>query len=212
MKKVLSILVVLSCLFLVSCKEDKIVKVKEETEPMQEKISKIEYIDKNEDIKNQIVKILYSQDIEGIKRDLKFIACPIKIKLQKMEISDEIKELQCKNFFKNCFPEDIKTQEKLKHLPLDYRYAIYQKLKQDSNLENDLKVLQLQNIEEIKEYFKFTACPIKVQLKEVEIIDELKEMICNTFFENYFLENIEIQEKIKQIPLDYRYAIYEKLK
>jgi|GEM_PF-1782170 len=135
MKKIISLLCALCCLFLVSCKKDKIKKSTEEKEPIQtatENMNNKEIIGiKNEEDENKknILRILYSQDVKGIMWYFRFEANPVKIENKKLEISDEYKEKFANNFFKKYFSEDIEMQEKLQQLPLSYRYYIYKELK-----------------------------------------------------------------------------------
>lgn len=130
MKKIISLLCVLCSLFLVSCKRDRIVEVKEETKPMQEKLSKRKNVDDIEDKeKKNILRILYSQDVKGIMWYFRFDAYPIIFPETKLEIADEYKEKISNSFFERFFVEDIEMQEKLKELPLEYRWTIYEKLK-----------------------------------------------------------------------------------
>lgn len=130
MKKIISLLFILSCLFLVGCKKNQIVEIKEEIEPIQEKLSTRKKINDNEDmVKNNILRILYTQDVKGIMWYFRYEANPVEIEYKKLEISDEYKEKFANSFFKKYFSEDIEMQEKLQQLPLSYRYYIYQALK-----------------------------------------------------------------------------------
>ena len=219
MKKIISLLVILSCLFLVSCKKDKNVEQTEEKEQMEEKLSIKKNLDDIEDMeKKEIVEILYSRDIAGIMWYFEPIVYPIVINPPKeIEFADEYKEKFTNIFFKVYFSEDIKMQEKLEQLPLAYRYTIYKELKQcleqNVNPENILQILYSRDIAGIMWYFEPIVYPIVINPpKEIEFADEYKEKFTNIFFKDYFSEDAEMQEKIKQLPLAYRYAIFKKLK
>ncbi len=223
MKKIISILFVLCSIFCVSCKKDQngkkldvdkgLIDIEENREPISLK-------NEEDENKKNIIRILQLQDVQGIMRyyslDVAFSERLEEVETKELEVSDGIKEEMCNSFFRKYFSEDIEIIEKLNELPLSYQHFIYKKLKNGVDLENTLKILQSQDVQGIMRYYSVDVAFFerleKVEIKKLEVSDGIKEEMCNSFFRKYFSEDIEIIEKLNELPLSYQYFIYKKLK
>ncbi len=84
--------------------------------------------------------------------------------------------------------------------------------------ESWLNILNSYSVETIQKWYLMEVIIRKNPLETksldplVYCSDEMKEHLVNTFLNTYFTDNIEIQNKIKQFPLDYQYVLFEKLR
>ena len=86
------------------------------------------------------------------------------------------------------------------------------KNEEDENKRNILRILYTKNIDYIMRHYRYVALSKVIEMQEVEIADEVTEKICDDFFENYFLDDKEMQEVLKQLPVSYRHEIFKNLK
>ncbi len=223
-KKVLSIITICSLLFILGnqkviiAKEDaKVVDVVDnDTTNLQIKFNE------NDDEKNRILNILYHNTAEEIMRYLKYDEDSVIIHRDLPEPSDDLKE-KCVNYLlEKHFKEDLQIQKKIKQLPLDCQFNIYERmiLGKHMNTGESLEVicnkianfLYHNTVEEILCYLEHNGDNVIIHKITAKPSDELKEKCVNHLLEEHFKDNLQIQEKIKQLPLDYQYYIYEKLK
>jgi len=223
-KKVLSIITICSLLFIpgnqkvIIAKEDAktIDVVDNDTTKLQIKVNE------NDEEKNRILNLLYHNTVEEIMRYFEHNGDNVIVHKITAKPNDELKEICVNYLLEKHFKKDLQIQEKIKQLPLDYQFNIYERmiLGKHMNTGESLEVIysKIENLlyhntmEEIMRYLEHNGDNVIIHKITAKPSDELKEICVNHLLEEHFKDNLQIQEKIKQLPLDYQYYIYEKLK
>lgn len=74
-----------------------------------------------------------------------------------------------------------------------------------------LDILYDEPIARIRQYFYPDTSTI-IEFRELDFADDVKETIATSFFQKYFSDDAEMQNKLSQLPTNYRYIIYKYLK
>ncbi|MCM1259322.1 MAG: hypothetical protein NC182_00065 [Prevotella sp.] len=226
MKKIISLLCVLCCLFLVSCKrqikEDKLENSrKENIEEIQYNSLKEKLLENDfDEEKRKILTILYlgtnEEIIEYLKPSVLQEEAKDLMELSKKpsKLTDEAKKALIEIYLGEYFVKDIDARKNFEALSLDYQYAIYREMVYGNDWDKKEIMNILHNgsyrINEI-----FAELVLKESLEEFEYRAPLKiakEAIVTPFLNFFFKENTKILNKCKELPLDYQYIIYQKLK
>ena len=129
---------------------------------------------------------------------------------------DDLKNSISTGFFQKYFSDDIEMQEKLSQLPIHIKYFIYKRIKEGIETQKVLDFLYEKTIDEIERYCNWDAVMDehfeKFSTSRTLIYpDDLKNSISTGFFQKYFSDDIEMQEKLSQLPIHIKYFIYKKL-
>ncbi len=122
-----------------------------------------------------------------------------------------MKETIATSFFQKYFSDDVEMQNKLSQLPTNYKYIIYTYLKENKRNDEVLNILYNEPIARIRQYFYPDTSTI-IEFRELDFADDVKETIATSFFQKYFSDDAEMQNKLSQLPTNYRYIIYKYLK
>ena len=124
-----------------------------------------------------------------------------------------MKETIATSFFQKYFSDDVEMQNKLSQLPTNYKYIIYTYLKENKRNDEVLNILYNEPIARIRQYFyPDTSTIIELRELKLDFPDDVKETIATSFFQKYFSDDAEMQNKLSQLPTNYRYIIYKYLK
>ena len=201
---------------------------KEEKAKAVELSNKKVEVNETDEEKQSILNILYTYTADEILNRQYLLNYVLRLTIEesgilnreRFKISDEMKESQVNGFLKTYFADDIEIQNKIKQLPLNYQYVICKNFYSGKYAEQELRFLHTHTADEILKSNYFLNDVLGLTIEESGILnrerfkisDEMKESQVNGFLKTYFADDIEMQNKIKQLPLSYQYVIYEKLK
>lgn len=80
----------------------------------------------------------------------------------------------------------------------------------DPEKQKVLDILYEKTIDEIERYCGYLI-EFPTPTKTLIYSDDLKNSISTEFFQKYFSDDIEMQEKLSQLPINTKYIIYKKL-
>ena len=215
MKKIVCLLFISMSIFLFGCNSEKLqegiqennvnVNNVEETKTEKTPIRKTD----TDPEKQKVLDILYEKTIDEIAWYYGYlIEFPTPTKT--LIYPDDLKNSISTGFFQKYFSDDIEMQEKLSQLPIHTKYLIYQKLKEGIETQKVLDILYEKTIDEIAWYYGYLI-EFPTPTKTLIYPDDLKNSISTGFFQKYFSDDIEMQEKLSQLPIHTKYLIYEKL-
>ena len=215
MKKIICLLFISMSIFLFGCNSEKLqegiqennvnVNNVEETKTEKTPIRKTD----TDPEKQKVLDFLYEKTIDEIERYCGYlIEFPTPTKT--LIYSDDLKNSISTEFFQKYFSDDIEMQEKLSQLPIHTKYLIYQKLKEGIETQKVLDILYEKTIDEIERYCGYLI-EFPTPTKTLIYSDDLKNSISTEFFQKYFSDDIEMQEKLSQLPIHTKYLIYQKL-
>ena len=215
MKKIVCLLFISMSIFLFGCNSEKLqegiqennvnVNNVEETKTEKTPIRKTD----TDPEKQKVLDILYEKTIDEIViyyGTLIFLPTSTKTLIY----PDDLKNSISTGFFQKYFSDDIEMQEKLSQLPINTKYLIYERIKEGIETQKVLDILYEKTIDEIVRYY---GTLIFLPTSTITLIypDDLKNSISTGFFQKYFSDDIEMQEKLSQLPINTKYLIYEKL-
>ena len=217
MKKIVCLLFISMSIFLFGCNSEKL----QEKQDIQENNVNVNNVEETKTEKTPIRKtdtdpekqkvldILYEKTIDEIKR---YYGTLIFLPTSTITLiyPDDLKNSISTGFFQKYFSDDIEMQEKLSQLPINTKYLIYERIKEGIETQKVLDILYEKTIDEIVRYY---GTLIFLPTSTITLIypDDLKNSISTGFFQKYFSDDIEMQEKLSQLPINTKYVIYKKL-